>query len=551
MVRPNALLHPQREPAAPRPAATILLLRDARDGVEVLMTRRSASASFAPGAFVFPGGALDAADESPRARALSDAHPAQSDDIRRFAVAAIREAFEELGVLLARTADRAFASPSMVGRLASLRDQDFLSMLDAEGLRLALDEVRFFAHWITDRDLPKRFDARFLMARLPSGQVAVADDREQFEPVWVSPATALARHDAGEFPMIFPTIRTLRRMRTARTSAELLAQCGESTPLWTSSPRAGRLRGAVERYAEEESPFGELELVSPDGQIVHDLDWQSERIVPLLAHVARLTAPNPGRMTGPGTNTYLIGDARAGFVVIDPGPPIDEHIDRLYAHVGSGLKLILCTHSHPDHSPGAFMLQQRMANAGGSVRIHGLASADTAAEHSVFVPDAAIADGERFHVGGVTIRAIHTPGHAANHVCFFVEEDRLLISGDHILNGSTTIVGPPDGDMRDYLDSLARLAALDSAFILPAHGHVIGSPEKAIADLTRHRLKREAKVLDAIRRMPGRGLESLVTLAYDDTPSVVHGIAQRSLLAHALKLVADRTVRSEGEGWVA
>ncbi|MGE0311154.1 MAG: MBL fold metallo-hydrolase [Lautropia sp.] len=551
MVRPATLLHPQREPAPPRPAATILLLRDAADGVEVLMTRRSPSASFAPGAFVFPGGALDVADGSPRAVELSTPRATQTQAFRAFAVAAIREAFEELGVLLARDAGDAFVDPDRVARLAAARDQDFLAMIGREGLKLAVDEVRFFAHWITDRDLPRRFDARFLMARIPPGQQAVADDREQFEPVWVSPAQALARHEAGDFPMIFPTIRTLRRMAQSRTAAELLARCGDETPAWMSSPRAGRVRNEVVRFAEEETAFGELELVSPDGQIVHDLDWQSERVVPLLRHLGRLTAPNPGRMTGPGTNTYVIGDAASGYVVIDPGPPIDAHIERLHAHVGDRLSLILCTHSHPDHSPGAFMLQRRLADAGVAVRIHGLASAPTAAEHSRFVPDEPIADDARFAAGGVTIRAVHTPGHAANHVCFFVEEDRLLFSGDHILNGSTTIVGPPDGDMRDYLASLARLDTLDAAFILPAHGHVIGSPSRAIAELTRHRLKRESKVLDAIRRLPGEGLEQLVTLAYDDTPTALHGIAQRSLLAHALKLVADGSVVADGNGWRA
>ena len=546
MVRPTALIHPQREPASPRPAATILLLRDGTDGVEVLMTRRSPTASFAPGAFVFPGGAVDEDDGCARVQALSDAHADQSPELRRFIVAAIREAFEELGVLLARDAQRTPVVATRAARLAADRDTDFLAMLEAEGLRLALDDVRWFAHWVTDRDLPRRFDARFLMARLPPGQIAVADEREQFEPVWVAPSRALARHDAGDFPMIFPTIRTLRRMAGARSSDELLALAGAAQPLWVSSPRAGRVGGEIVRFSEEESPFGELALVSPDGQIVHDLDWQCERAVPLLRHVARLTAPNPGRMTGPGTNTYLIGDEQSGFVVIDPGPPIDAHIDRLRTLIGDRLRLILCTHSHPDHSPGAFMLQQ-----GRDVRIHGLASAATAAEHSIFVPDESIADGARFEAGGVTIRAIHTPGHAANHVCFFIEEDRLLFSGDHILNGSTTIVGPPDGNMRDYLDSLDRLAALDSAFILPAHGHVIGSPTKAISDLIRHRLKREGKVLEAIRRLPGKGLEDLVTIAYDDTPKELHGIAQRSLFAHVEKLIDDGVVRPDQAGWRA
>lgn len=558
MVRPASLLHPQRPPVTPRAAATVLLVRNAAaGGIEVLMTRRSLTASFSPGAYVFPGGTVDAADGSALATDLSDRRASQSDEQVRFAVTAIREAWEELGVLLARPTGQASqpigplpASAQNVPRDAHA--EGFLAAVSAAGLQLAVDAVWFYCHWITDRDLPRRFDTHFLVAEMPPAQEATPDNREQFEPIWISPAKALSRHEAGQFELIFPTIRTLRRMTGYRDVASLIDACRGEAPLWVSSPRAGLVDGRVERYMEDESPFGELELTSPDGQIVHALDWQHRDPVTLLHHLVRLTAPNPGVMTGPGTNTYVIGTPAHGYVVIDPGPALDEHIDRLHAIVGTGLRQILCTHSHADHSPGAARLQ-RLTGA----PIAGLSSRETANAQSYFRPDAEIAEGERFTLRAdgaaglatITLRAVLTPGHAANHVCFFLEEDRLLFSGDHVLNGSTTIINPPDGNMVAYLESLQRLADLQATFILPAHGHVLGFPARAIAQLTGHRLKREAKVLAAIEARPGSGLAALVELAYADTPVAAHGIAQRSLLAHAEKLVADGRVSATGDGW--
>lgn len=540
MVRPSKLLHPQQEPVATRSAATILLLRDTDDGYEVLMTRRSSQASFAPGAFVFPGGVVDAADGSPRAERVSRARPTQTAEHRRYAVAAIREAFEELGVLLVCDGHERAAD------MDRSHDADFLGQVAARGLTLAVDRTWWLAHWVTDRDIPKRFDARFLVARMPPGQEPVADNSEQFEPVWITPQEALRRHDAGEFDMIFPTIRTLRRLARWKRVDEVLAACRDEGPLWISCPRAGYLAGAIERFSEDEAPFGELALTSPDGQVVHHLDWQSERPVRLLTDLWRLTAPNPGRMTGPGTNTYIVGNDAAGYIVIDPGPPIQPHVDRIAALVRDRLKLILCTHSHPDHSPAAPLLQ-----ALAPAPILGIPSAPTAREDSFFRPDEVIEDGRTLTLGDMTLRAVVTPGHAANHVCFHLPEDRLLFSGDHVLNGSTTIVNPPDGNMIDYLRSLDRLAALEADFILPAHGHVLGDAGAAIRRLKSHRLMREAKVLRAVVERPGESLEELVAAAYDDTPVQAHGIAARSLLAHLEKLIAEGQVAPIGKGWQA
>lgn len=547
MARPTQQLHSAREPAAVLPAATVLLLRDTPEGLEILMTRRSASASFAPGAYVFPGGRIEATDAA--AQAVATRRPAQSDLQLTQSVAAVRECFEELGVLLARHPDGRPVDPGAVAAMdrSTTSAVALAQQCAARGLLLATDQVYTLAHWITDRDLPKRFDVPFLVARMPEGQTPVADETEQFEPCWVRPADALARHQAGGFFMIFPTLRTLERLASYATVDAVLDACanrpGGEGPLWTSCPRAGLLRGKEARYMEHESPYGELALVCPDGQIVHELGWQTEAPVALLKNLRRLTAPNPGAMTGPGTNSYIVGDAATGYIVIDPGPQDPAHIERLWQATGGDIRLIVCTHSHADHSPGAVPLQALCAAP--KPPILGLPSAPTARPSSHFVPERVLQDGERLVLQdgqgtAHTLRAVHTPGHAANHLCLVLEEDGLLFSGDHVLNGSTTVIDPPDGNMNAYLDSLDRLDAVCAEsgirFILPAHGHVLGEARAAIAYLKAHRLKREARIAAAMARLPEGTPEDWLPLAYDDVPQRMWPVAARSLAAHVERI---------------
>ncbi len=518
----------------------MLLLRDAgAGGIEVLMTRRSASASFAPGAYVFPGGGIDPADS--QSHDIAARRPTQADLNLTQAIAAIRESFEELGVMLARHRDGSPAGPADIAALD--RHAPFAAQCRERGLVLAADQVYVLAHWITDRDLPRRFDVPFLVARMPQGQEPVADEAEQFEPVWVRPADALARHKAGNFFMIFPTIRTLERLAPFPSVDAVLQACAGEQPLWTSCPRAGFVSGAESRHMETDMQYGELALVSPDGQIVHHLDWRADQPVPLLKNVTRITAANPGAMTGPGTNSYLVGDPSTGYIAIDPGPDDPEHIEQIWRAAGGNIRMIVCTHSHPDHAPGARPLQQMCA---AKPPVLGLPSAPTARHTSEFTPDRELTHGQTLVLEGGgerhSLQAIHTPGHAANHLCLVLLEDGLLFSGDHVLNGSTTVVDPPDGDMTDYLDSLDALAAACSAhgieFILPAHGHVLGFASRAIAHLKAHRLQREAKVIAAMQARPDGDLDEWVALVYDDTPQRMWPVAKRSLLAHVQRLEA-------------
>ena len=281
--------------------------------------------------------------------------------------------------------------------------------------------------------------------------------------------------------------------------------------------------------------------------------WQHQLPVHLLRNVQRLTAPNPGFMTGPGTNSYLVGDANTGYAVIDPGPADADHLQRLWSAAmhpdgsGGNIQMIVCTHSHADHSPGAKPLQALCKQL---PPILGLPSAPTARANSTFAPDRALQNSELLALiprgldvnfaSNHTLQVIHTPGHAANHVCLLLVEDGVLFSGDHILNGSTTVIDPPDGNMAHYLDALDTLHATCTSqavqHILPAHGHVIDDALGAIAHLKAHRLQREAKIAAIMRAHPDGDLDVWLPLAYDDVDPRIWPVARRSLLAHVERI---------------
>ena len=268
--------------------------------------------------------------------------------------------------------------------------------------------------------------------------------------------------------------------------------------------------------------------------------WQHEKPVPLLKNVMRLTAPNPGMMTGPGTNSYIIGTADTGYIVVDPGPNDSVHIQRLFEATQGEIRMIVCTHSHSDHSPGAKPLQALCAS---HPLIYGLPSGEHASSNSYFIPDKTLQNNEllslvsrRLQAEKHTFKVVCTPGHAENHVCLVLVEDGLLFSGDHILNGSTTVINPPDGHMGDYLDSLDVLTAACAEHhiqhILPAHGYVLDHAVKVIAHLKAHRLGREEKIAGVMQIHPNGTLDDWVAKAYDDVSPQLWPVAKRSLLAH-------------------
>ena len=261
----------------------------------------------------------------------------------------------------------------------------------------------------------------------------------------------------------------------------------------------------------------------------------------LSARVRRIVAPNPGLMTGPGTNTYIVGEN--DLVVVDPGPAEPSHIEAILDGVGDRLKFIACTHTHPDHSPAA----ARLAEATGATLI-GRVTADDRHQDLTFQPAAQMEDDDCISGAGWTLRAIRTPGHVDNHVCFLLEEEGMVFAGDHIMNGSTVVIVPPGGNMADYIASLRRLLDYDVKVVAPGHGELIPDCRGEVEKLVRHRLMREAKVASALGSAP-QTLDGLVTTVYDDVDPVMHEWAKLSLLAHLIKLEDEgRSLRSTVEG---
>jgi glyoxylase-like metal-dependent hydrolase (beta-lactamase superfamily II) len=262
----------------------------------------------------------------------------------------------------------------------------------------------------------------------------------------------------------------------------------------------------------------------------------------LDALVTRVVAPNPGMMTGPGTNTYLVGEKE--LAVIDPGPAIDAHVQAVLAAGEGRIRWIFCTHTHMDHSPAAAALKA----ATGAVVIGRAAPPHPGQDHA-FAPERAMGHGDRFLFGGLSLRALHTPGHASNHLCYLLENTRMLFTGDHVMQGSTVVINPPDGDMRAYLASLELLLQEDILILAPGHGYLIGEPHREARRLIRHRLAREQKVVNALSRMGAPTPEQLVREVYDDVSERLHGVALRSLGAHLEKLAAEGRALARDGRW--
>ena len=253
-------------------------------------------------------------------------------------------------------------------------------------------------------------------------------------------------------------------------------------------------------------------------------------------------APNPGPMTGAGTNTYLIGTD--DVAVLDPGPAIPEHIERIVEAGAGKITRLVCTHTHPDHSPAAAVIASRLG-----VPMIGALTADDQHQDRSFVPDEQLTDGWLMAGGDWQLRAIATPGHVDNHFCFLLEEEGMVFAGDHIMNGSTVVIVPPGGNMKAYIASLERLLDFPVSAIAPGHGEIIPDCRGEVEKLVRHRLMREAKVVAGLRQTGPATLDELVVVVYNDVDQSLHEWAKLSMLAHLIKLDEDGQVIEQGGRW--
>jgi glyoxylase-like metal-dependent hydrolase (beta-lactamase superfamily II) len=258
--------------------------------------------------------------------------------------------------------------------------------------------------------------------------------------------------------------------------------------------------------------------------------------------VRRIVAGNAGMMTGPGTNTYLLGEDE--IAVLDPGPDEAPHLESILSAAGAAIRWIIVTHTHRDHSPLAAELARRTG-----ATLIGLPPPHDGRQDESFVPQHRPADGERLLLGNFELTAIHTPGHASNCVCYFLARERLLITGDHVLEGVSPVILPPDGNMGDYLNSLDKLFAYDFEKIAPGHGDLMDQGKKVLEALRAHRLAREEKVLGNLGKLREASLDALIPVVYDDVPVDRHQWARLTLQAHLIKLAQQGRVSELNGIW--
>lgn len=292
--------------------------------------------------------------------------------------------------------------------------------------------------------------------------------------------------------------------------------------------------------------------------------------------VRRVVAENPSKFTFLGTGTYLVG--RGEVAVIDAGPALAAHVDAIIAALEPGERIthLLVTHTHTDHSPATALVAQRTGSPSYGFGPHGTVPPDDPTDRVVFGdpeadghpetedqpagsggeelregidrdfrPDVVLGDGDVVTGPGWTIEAVHTPGHTSNHLCFALAEERTLFTGDHVMGWSTSVIGPPDGNLGQYLASLRRLLDRDDAVYLPTHGPAVTEPHRLVQAFLDHRAERTRQVLDHLAAGPATVAE-LVPSMYADVGKQLWRAAAASVYAHLLLLTDEGVVRCDG-----
>lgn len=457
------------------------------------------------GFHAFPGGTLDPSDHTDEAAEVSTLTPAQAEaalgedagglPALGFYVCALRELFEEVGILLATDGDApAEVPPSDLekAREAVAGGAAFPQVVASMGLKMATHLLGYRSRWVAPRALPVRFDVRVFVA--PALGEPDPDPAEVEAVEWLSAEQVLARMESGSVIMAPPTLATVDMLSRYTSAGALLGGSG-------SDPAAA----------------------------------EPERCSPM---VRRLVAPNPSIMTGPGTNTYVVGSEE--LLVIDVGSMDPGHLGAL-AGLGT-ISTVVVTHHHPDHVSGSLELAERTgAEVVASTKFWEMARNWSGGR--------GVSDGDQLSVEGLSLEVVETPGHASDHICLWFNAEKALFAGDLVLGEGTTVISPPDGNLTDYLASLEKVAALEPEVLYPGHFPPRDDAAEWIGYYLSHRLQREDQVLAALFSGASR-IPDIVAVVYTSYPEELHPVAERSVAAHLEKLQQEGRVVSRGDDYL-
>jgi ribonuclease/clavin/mitogillin len=479
----------------PRDAAAVILLRQDTDPTnpEVFWVKRSDKLAFLGGYHAFPGGQIDPSDAEVDVRNAPDAQTAAMIS------GGARELFEELGVLAVHGGDTLTKGQrvSLLDDLESGR-MSWPALLDHYQLYLDANDFTFVGRWVTPPFNARRFDTWFFLAKCPPRQEPNVIAGELASGEWITARAAYERWLKDEIVAVPPTLHAL------------------------STLAAGITPDLVERFLSAPNAHGE-----PTRRITFRPNY-------ICFPVRTPTKP-------PATHTccYLVHNSKE-LLIFDPGSPYEDEqqalaacVDELIAE-GRRVREIILTHLHPDHVGGVNALK---AHLGGAVPV--AAHVKTAEALTDVKVDRFIEDNEVIALEGepeIHLRALHTPGHALGHLCFHDEARGVLMTGDNVLGVGSVLIDPPQGNMRDYLDSLARMRSLPNLSVLfGGHGPAIAFPYKKIDEYISHRLERERNILEAVRNGAATPKE-IVAQVYTDVSPKAHAMAERAVLAHLEKL---------------
>ena len=482
----------ETESVALQDAAIVVLLRDP-EHPQVLIARRNFKQRFLGGYHAFAGGRLDPQDRAVEIRGASG-------EEALFRAVALRELLEETGVLIGAESDPALRRRLRAGLLES---RPLAELLQAEGLTLSAAPLVRCGRWVTPPFSPRRYHTWVFLAWLPADQdVEVTGELE--EPAWQTAAEILERWERSEILLAPPTLLTLRAL-------------------------AEGVDDAAERLER---------LTTAHGRPILKLPFRPD----LMLFPQR----TPTRPPATHTNAYLLGRRR--LLVVDPGSTSLEELEPLAEEIqnrlsnGAELEAVLVTHHHPDHCGGVGLLAQRF---GAKVAAH----PETARRlEGRFPIEQTLAGGELLDLGDSRWEALHTPGHAPGHLCLRNTGTGDLLSGDLIAGAGSVMIDPQEGDMEAYLAALERLAALELRVLFPAHGPPVASAQRQVQAYLRHRRWRESRILSVLGAQPIT-LAQIVQAAYDDVDPQLHDLAERTTLAHLIKLQREGAILHEGSSF--